>query len=212
MAVSTRAHKELIDYLDKKFDEQKTNFVSILKEEVIGEIQLYLKEQDHKIVKLESTVSVLQTQVNYLKQSNENKLEELEQYGRRQCFRIEGIPAKVDEKSDEVLQKVFYLITESETDIPNDVVDRAHRIGKPYQDRDSEIMCQSIMVKFSTFRHRTLFYRRRKKLGNNVRIKLDLTKKRYKILSDSIEYVKQHTDKVEFVYIDVNCRLKVHFL
>ena len=159
MAVSTRAHKELLDYLHKKFDEQKTNFVSILKEEVIGEIQLYLKEQDDKIVKLESMVSVLQTpQVNYLKQSNENKLEELEQYGRCQCLRIEGIPTKVDEKSDEVLQKVFDLITESETDIPNDVVDRAHRIGKPYQDSHSEIMCQSIMVKFSTFRHCTLFY------------------------------------------------------
>ena len=120
--------------------------------------------------------------MNYLKQSNENKLEVHEQYGRRQCLRIEGIPTKVDEKSDEVLLKVFDLITESETDIPNDVVDRVHRIGKPYQDRHSEIMCQSIMVKFSTFRHR--------------------------ILSDSIEYVKQHTDKVEFVYTDVNCQVK----
>ena len=54
-----------------------------------------------------------------------------------------------------------------------------------------------------------MFYRNRKRL-NDVRIKLDLTKRRYKILKDAIDLAKEHPD-LNYVYADVNCRLKVVF-
>ena len=56
----------------------------------------------------------------------------------------------------------------------------------------------------------TLFYRNRKEIVNKARVRLDLTKRRYGILSDAIKFVEGHKDKVKFVYSDVNCRLKVH--
>ena len=59
-----------------------------------------------------------------------------------------------------------------------------------------------------SFRHRT-FYRNRKRL-KDVRIKLDLTKRRYKILKDAIDLAKEHSD-LNYVYADVNCCLKVVF-
>ena len=55
-------------------------------------------------------------------------LDELEQYGGRVCLRIEGVENQVKEKSDEVLKKVMNIIKESETEIPESVLDRAYRI------------------------------------------------------------------------------------
>ena len=60
-----------------------------------------------------------------------------------------------------------------------------------------------------SFRHRTMFYRNRKRL-KDVRIKLDLAKRRYRILKDAIDLAKEHPD-LDYVFSDVNCRLKVVF-
>ena len=53
----------------------------------------------------------------------ECKNEELEQYGRRLCLRIEGVPPVENETSDDVLDEVKSLITESGCKIPNVVGD-----------------------------------------------------------------------------------------
>ena len=48
-----------------------------------------------------------QNQVNELKRENE----ELEQYGRRLCVRVDGIPLVENDKFDQVLDKVMSLTT-----------------------------------------------------------------------------------------------------
>ena len=50
----------------------------------------------------------------------------MEQYGRRVCLRIEGVEHKINEKSEEVLEKVINIVEESEAEIPESVLDRAH--------------------------------------------------------------------------------------
>ena len=87
---------------------------------------------------LKSTVSMLQQHVReYQKRINklEDDGEELEQYGRRLCLRIDGVPSTDKETSDEVLEKEKSLASESGCDIPDVVIDRAHRIGKEYRDK-----------------------------------------------------------------------------
>ena len=64
------------------------------------------------------------------------------------------------------------LIKETICDVP-DVV-----IGKGYNDKKSNVRCKSIIVLFTTFRHRIMFYRSRANLKNSVKLKLDLTKSR----------------------------------
>ena len=59
------------------------------------------------------------------------------------------------------------------------------------------------------FRHRTMFCRNRKHL-KDVRIKLNLTIRKYGILKDAIDLVKEHPD-LDYVFADANCRLKVDF-
>ena len=83
-------------------------------------------------------------------------------------LRIKSVPRKDMEKSDEVLKEVRKLIDEEEVEIPDAVLDRAHRISKANN---------GIIVRFTTFCHRTLFYRQRKKLNGNS-VHLDLTKSR----------------------------------
>ena len=124
--------------------------------------------------------------------------------------KIYGAPAVDNEISHEVLDKVKSLTIETSHDTPDVVIDRAHRIGKGYNDKKSNIHCKSIIVRFTTFRYRTMFYGSRANLKNNVKLKLDLTKNRYKIFTKAIETVKRY-DNVNYVMVDINCRLKVVF-
>ena len=66
---------------------------------------------------------------------------------------------------------------------------------------------QSITVRFTTFRHRTFLYANRKNIKSGARIRLDLTKDRYNLLVSSRKRV--NCPEVNYVYADINCRLKV---
>ena len=148
---------------------------------------------------------------NYQKQVNDMMAsqDELEQYNRRLCARIDGVPVAENETSNDVLQNVKSIIEESSSEIPDVVIDRAHRIGKAYTDKTSGVKCKSIIVRFTTFRHRTMFYHSRKNLKRNVKVKLDLTKK-HSIFTEAMQLVK-YNEAVKFVMTDINCRLKVVF-
>ena len=55
---------------------------------------------------------------------------------------------------------------------------------------------------------RTMVYRSKKKIDKNVRIKVDLTKKRFTLLSSANEYVR-NASLVKFCYANINCRLQI---
>ena len=67
----------------------------------------------------------------------------------------------------------------------------------------------NIIVRFTTFRHRTLFYRNRKKLKNRS-IHLDLTNFRLSLLNEARKLIENNED-IAFCYADVNCRCKLRF-
>ena len=73
---------------------------------------------------------------------------------------------------------------------------------------DSKTKQKSINISFTTFRHRTHVYRVKKNLKKEVKVHLDLTKRRHKLHEDAISLVKDNGD-VKFCYADINCRLKV---
>ena len=103
-----------------------------------------------------------------------------------------------ENESSDVLDKVKSLITESWCEIPDVFIDRSHRIGKGYKGQTQNNHCKNITVRFSIFRHRTLFYW-------NAKVRLYFTKKRYKIFTDASDFVKTNKN------VDINCRLKVFF-
>ena len=77
--------------------------------------------------------------------------EDLEQYDRRLCIRVESVPTTDNETSEKVLKKVQSLINDAECDIPDSVIDRAHRISNGYKDRKTNIFCKCMIVRFITF-------------------------------------------------------------
>ena len=215
---STRSTDEFNAAVAEKVEEFKLAFIeqmkSNLREVFKDEIRQIIKEELKEIEKLSSTVSLLQKHVNTLRESNValqekcNNLEHLvecnEQYSRRTCLRITNIPCEKDETSEKVLEKIKRLVNEAGVDIPDSNIDRAHRIGPKKEKK------QAIIVKFTTFRHRTLLYRARRKLKNGVKLHIDLSKKRFKLLLDAQKYV-ENVGEVQFVYADINCNLKVKF-
>lgn len=63
------------------------------------------------------------------------------------------------------------------------------------------------MVRFVSFKHQKLFYRKRASL-QNVRVKIDLTKRRVEDLNKAITLVNGNND-VEYAFTDVNVFLKI---
>ena len=209
--------EELKAYFNTKLIEQEenlkksfNNIIADLKKEINKEVQSEVSKQCNQ---LDSENKMLKKQVAELRKlniDNQSQNEELEQYGRRLCLRIDGVPTVKDETSDDVFQTTKSLFTEAKVDIPENVVDRAHRIGPTYTDKKSNKICKSIIVRFTTFRHRTMFFRARKNLKRGVKVKLDLTKSRFNLLKKANEHVDE-VPTIRFCYADVNCRLRVKF-
>ena len=143
-----------------------------------------------------------------VKDAQKKKDDELEQHGRRVCLCNEGVEHKVNEKSEEFLE-VINIIKESEAKIPESVLDRSHHIGPAYNNNDTEKKMESIIVKFTTFRHRTFFYANCRNIKSGARIRLDLTKDRYNLLASARRRVNNNYPEVNYNYADINCRLKV---
>ena len=137
--------EELKAYFNTKFNEQEekltrtfNNIIDDLKKEITVQIQ---NEVSKRCKEIESENKMLKKQVAELsKLSIENQLknEELEQYGRRLCLRVDGIPAVSNESSDDMMNLTKSLFKEAKVSVPENVLDRAHRIGPIHTDRVSK--------------------------------------------------------------------------
>ena len=134
--------EDIKKYMDEKFENQQSSFSAIAKDicsTVFESFEKIIKEQmekqNEKISKLEADKCLLQEQVMSLKYANlqmQNSKEELEQYRRRLCLRINGVPVKSDETSNDVLKYIKEMFDEGELNIADAVINRAHRVGPEY--------------------------------------------------------------------------------
>ena len=175
--------------------------------EAISELKREVNEKEERIAALESHVSILQNTMNLLKRRSE----ENEQYQRRHCLRIVGIePVSNDikETGENCLEKAKKVFKDLNVDVPDCSIDRAHRIGSPFKNKKG-VPCHAMIVKFTTWRHRSDVYKARK--GSKYSISPDLTKERYNLLRNAREILDSwdNDSSVDFVYADINCRLMV---
>ena len=176
---------------------------SMVTKDKFDELFKLLGEKDEKIAQLEDRVKVLETQAGLY----ERRLDDLESYGRRQNLRIVGIPPPSNgrkESAEEVLEKVKDAI--AELDVPNlnvdEVIDRAHRVGKKFKRDGSNEEVHPIIVRFTSWRSRTAVYRKREKRGR-TRFYTDLTKGRLDLKKLADAKTKDN-EKVKFAFADVN--------
>ena len=169
----------------------------------LDELVAEIRSKDRRIEALESEVAVLKNAVNLLSQ----KCDSNEQYSRRSSLRINNIPLPNEggrESAEDVMNKVREVITETGADIPNKFIERAHRVGKT-SIADDGTRKQQVIVKFTTWYHRTQLYKNRKNL-ERARVHLDLTQSKFKLLKSCQAKVRE-SNIVNFVFADVNCAL-----
>ena len=115
----------------------------------------------------------------------ERRQDEAEQYSRRNCVRIHGIPETDDENTDNIIVK---LCGEIGADIFQDNIDRSHRVGRRSEKYDRPILC-----KFTSHKSKLSLLRRKKKLkdidvgklfgARTIFVNEDLTKQRAEVAS-----------------------------
>ena len=105
------------------------------------------------------------------------------------------------------MEKVKTVIKDLGVSIPESCIDRAHRIGKPFKRKGTIV--HTVIVKFTTWRHRTLLFKERHKRyckEKKIQMYLDLTKKRLQLLKDANEKIK-NLENVDYVFPNINCQL-----
>ena len=187
--------------LESLFEKLEKLEEKIATTECISALMETINKQKEVIAKMQDKISVLESHINHLAKSND----EVEQYQRRLCLRINGIDLPSDddvkETSEECLAKVQEVFEDLGLSIPPNVINRAHRVGRVIMLKGKKV--RSMIVRFTTFRHRSMVYRARKK-SNQCKIKLDLTKRRVNLLKQANE--KLHTRPDSYAFCDLNCR------
>ena len=220
---------EIKEYFSELLEPLATNesiqtMFSEFKEKVLAKVTA----QAERIDELEPLVSVKDTDMKKLIESSNNnekllhrlsiKCDDNEQYSRRSCVRIHGIEfnegkAK-DENVNEIVKRCYETMGMS---FNENSIDRAHRIGKPYTDKESGKTIRSIIVKFKAWADRTSFYKNRPKRFINGKkkpgstpfsVSLDITKRRYELLKRALGIVDQYYD-VKYAFCDINCSLGI---
>ena len=157
----------------------------IVTQNVYKAVEMELQNRDDKIRHLGKSLESLQ-----------NRMDDLEQYSRRNCILFHGIPETDQlESSSTLMEKVATVATQHLGGIiPAISVDRIHRLGSK-SDRQGNTRCRPVIVKFIDYKTRDRIYRARSALkGTNIYIHESLTPTRQKWLKQARDYPS--TDRV----------------
>ena len=184
--VKSLSNVKLVDDISKRILD---SVIEALKPHISQCVKDAVKDAVHKQLKsvTEQVDNNAVAQLERRVKSLEQKVEEQEQYSRRNCLRFSNIPfkkedgspaeASYDINSDKIVidmctQKLGVTVTKAD-------ISRSHVVGEP---RDSK--CQ-IIVRFISYRMRFKVYSAKSKLKNDPDKRFiveDLTKTRYKIV------------------------------
>lgn len=146
--------------------------------ESVRKLEKEMTKMREDMVQLQGEIVKRDKEIRNLKCTVEMKLDEREQYSRRNNLRIFGIKENNDEKTDEIVLGVAEKLG-VKLDIYS--IDRSHRIGKKGK------YPRPIIVKFISYAIRSELFTRKKKLkGSGITLREDLTKPRFTLLKRAI--------------------------
>ena len=157
--VENALESSLVDIIKEILNEFKNELITVIKLLIKSEADEALKKQKEEF---DSASTQLEKHITKL----ENDNDDMEKYGRRVYLRIEDVLVVNEETAEEVFRKTANLLKKVCPNLSGDCIDRAHRIGPDYTCYKSQEKCRSIMVHFASFKHRTLFHRKRASLKN----------------------------------------------
>ena len=117
-----------------------------------------------------------------------------------------------------MIEKIRECYNALELPFNEEAIDRAHRVGKEYTNKILKKKVKSIILKFKSRKACQKLYnaRRRaqkdgkKKPRQNFNISVDLTRRRYQLLSEAKEIVKDNNG-INFPFVNINCSLGVRY-
>ena len=117
---------------------------------------------------------------SFLEQADQ--IDALEQYSRRNCLLLHGIPEAVDEKTDDLVRST--IASNLDINIKAKAIDRSHRLGKPKTDGKP----RPIIAKFVRYNaRRNVFVNKKSFKGSNIMVTESLTLRRVKMLNAARE-------------------------
>lgn len=132
---------------------------------------LYTKFDDinDRVTKVESTVNSFHYEIQIQSLTNElnqlkKSINDLEQYSRRDCLEIHGVPATDKEDTSEIVVKVAKLLN---IDLKPDEISISHRLGSRKSDSGKQ-QTPGIIVKFTRRELRNKLYSARKHLRDKI--------------------------------------------
>ena len=197
-------------------NEAIANHIQKLEDKLISKLENQAEEIKNlrsRHNELEGRIAVLENLVKL----QEIKSDDVEQYSRRLCLRVNDIPLKSAETNRDLENQLENEFINMGLNIPKEAIDRVHRVGRKYEvdevDRDGVVtgvsLKQQVIIRFSTWSHRTQVYKARKR-SKFMKFKVDLTKRRVNLLSRARSLI-ENVEGIDFVFADVNCRLNVKF-
>lgn len=168
---------------DKKtMDREMENMIQKICER---QTQIILDKFNERFNSIEQALSKLKDEsASTIKKlsSIEDRMDDLEQYSRRNSIRVFGIPEEKAEDTDNVM-KALIDSKFNNMDISIKDIDRSHRVGVHNKEHP-----RPILVKFVSYKTKSIIFRAKKDLkGTGIVIREDLCRGRNMVLKAAIE-------------------------
>jgi len=116
----------------------------------------------------------------------DDKYEDLENYSRRTCLLIHGVPEDKDKDTDEL--SIKFCKNHLQIDLTLAEISRSHRIGKLKSPNEKP---RPIIIRFTSYRTKVNIYKQKRKLkGKKLLITESLSKTRAKLYKEAINCFK----------------------
>ena len=135
----------------------------------------------------------------------EQKVDQLEQYTRRNSLRISGLPEEEDEDCYEKVLSTLNTKLSLSPPLSIDHIDCLHRTGKSHPNKPRQVI-----VKFTSYQHRRRVMAQRRQLrGTNLYVNEDLTRKRNALYWSARNAKRQQRIRDAWTY-DGRVMIKTH--
>ena len=174
-------------------------------DELVGKIQI----TEDKFVKVVQDNVALKSENLGLRNEIQNvgvRVDDLQQYDRKECLRIEGLPYVKDETKEQLLDTIIKSFQNKGARIAKSDVYRLHRSGKPIKNKRG-LLVQQVIVRFQTWDARQMAFNTRynNDSGRKTDGVFDLTRRRLDLLKSAKYQLLDHPNC--HVYANSECLL-----
>lgn len=189
---------EIIDQLNTKVSTLETKLTDV--ESKLSDVESKVSSLQNQLTVEKTTIAIATNTSTLLRR----ELDKAEQYSRRSCVVLSGVPTTAQDKPSNYKKKVETILNKHAPTTTTSI-DKAHPIGPIIDGK------QSLIVKFSKHSSAKKVYQQRKQIKlDNIFVRPSLTKKRMSSLKKSKE-ISARYDFVNFVFADIEGNLKICF-